>query len=143
MTSTDHPQTNAVRGSCACGQVRYEVASSPLQVVACHCDLCKRMGGGPFSVYVVVRAKDFHLAAGNTQAYQATERTTKHFCGSCGTPMFNANPATYAGLAMLYVGTTEHPKAHVPRLNIFCESKLEWVTPNEGSKAFARAPGEA
>lgn len=101
------------------------------------------MSGGPFSVYVVVREKDFRLAAGDTSRYRATDRTTKHFCGSCGTPVFNANPVTYKGLAMLYVGTTEDPRSYEPRMNIFCESKLEWVTPNAGSQLFSRSPGEA
>ena len=101
------------------------------------------MSGGPFSVYVVVREKDFHLAAGETSRYRATDRTTKHFCACCGTPVFNANPATYKGLAMLYVGTTEDPKRYEPRMNIFCESKLAWVTPNAGSQLFSRSPGEA
>lgn len=100
------------------------------------------MSGAPFSVYVVVREKDFRLTAGETSGYRATDRTTKHFCASCGTPVFNANPATYKGLAMLYLGTTEHPESYEPRMNIFCESKLEWVTPNVGSQLFSRSPGE-
>jgi hypothetical protein len=101
------------------------------------------MSGGPFSVYVVVREKDLHLTSGETMSYHATVRTTKHFCGACGTPVLNANPVTYGGLAMLYLGTTENPKVYEPRLNIFCESKLDWVTPNDGSKVFGRSPGEA
>ncbi len=101
------------------------------------------MSGSPFSVYVVVREKDFRLAAGETSRYQATDRTTKHFCASCGTPVFNANPATYKGLAMLYLGTTEDPRSYEPRMHIFCESKLAWVTPNACSQLFTRAPADA
>jgi hypothetical protein len=101
------------------------------------------MNGAPFSVYAVVRQKDFRLASGETSSYQATERTTKHFCSVCGTPIYNSNPTTYHGLAMIYVGTTEDPQKCVPAMNIFCESKLEWVAPNAGSKVFSRSPGEA
>lgn len=143
MTTSADQGTNEVHGGCACGQVRYEVASAPVQIVACHCSLCRRISGGPFSVYVVVREKDFRLTAGETSRYRATDRTTKHFCSSCGTPVLNSNPGTYKGVVMLYVGTTEDPRIYVPRLNIFCESKLDWVDPNEGSKVFNRSPGEA
>lgn len=101
------------------------------------------MNGAPFSVYAVVRQKDFRVATGTVGSYQATQRTTKHFCTSCATPLFNSNPSTYKGLAMVYAGTTEEPQRHVPAMNIFCESKLEWVVPNEGSQIFARSPGEA
>jgi hypothetical protein len=134
---------NEIHGGCACGQVLYEVCSTPLQVVACHCRLCRSMNGAPFSAYAVVRQKDFRLTAGEVSSYQATERTTKHFCRACGTPIFNSNPTIYKGLTMVYVGTTEDPQRHVPVMNIFCESKLEWVEPNAGSKVFSKSPGEA
>ena len=130
-------------GGCVCGQVQYEIATAPVQVVACHCNLCRRMNGAPFSVYVVVRQKDFRFTSGETNSYQATECTTKHFCRACGTPIYNSNPTTYQGLAMIYVGTTENPQKSVPAMNIFCENKLEWVVPNVGSKVFSKSPGEA
>ncbi|HZY18399.1 MAG TPA: GFA family protein [Ramlibacter sp.] len=133
----------AFHGGCACGQVRYEVAAAPLQVVACHCNLCRRMTGSPFSVYLVARAKDLRIVTGEPQlrTFQATERTTRHFCGSCGTPVYNANPVTYRGLAMVYAGTADDPRPHAPTMDIFCESRLDWIVPNPASQVFDRAPG--
>ncbi|WBY02404.1 GFA family protein [Ramlibacter tataouinensis] len=101
------------------------------------------MNGTPFSVDAVLRQKDLHLLTSETSQYRVTERTTKHFCSACGTPIFNSNPTTYKGLAMVYVGTVEDPQRHVPAMNIFCESKLDWVIPNIGGKVFYRSPSEA
>jgi hypothetical protein len=129
-------------GSCKCGQVQYKVAGPALQVVACHCGLCRSMTGAPFSSYVVV--KEEHFAVTTTHQilanYAVTERTKRHFCVTCGTPIFNSNPHTYKGLAMIYLGTVVGHENLAPELSIYCESKLPWVDIRESSKSFSCAP---
>lgn len=131
-------------GRCLCGKIEYTVAQPPLQVVACHCAMCRRMTGSPFSVYLVVREKDLTMTRGEdaSATHQVTQRTTRTFCGTCGSPLFNLNPVTYPGLAMLYLGSTDRPHHHPPVLEIFCESKLEWANVGTPTKAFARSPRE-
>ncbi len=128
-------------GACHCGQVAYRVAGPVVQVVACHCGLCRGMTGAAFSAYVVVQNDHFCLTRGQETLanYALSERTTRHFCSHCGTPIYNANPATYQGLTMLYLGTLAGHEQLAPRINLFCESKLPWVTLNEASKRFERA----
>jgi hypothetical protein len=125
-------------GNCKCGQVQYRVASPTVQVVACHCALCRSMTGAPFSSYVVVRDKDFYVITGNDSltGYMVTERTKRYFCSHCGTPIFNSNPHTYKGLAMLYLGTVHAHETLVPGISIYCESKLPWVSIPESSRSF-------
>ena len=129
------------KGNCQCGAVQYEVQGDPLQVVNCHCSLCRSMSGAAFSTYVVVREPAFKLVQGDSQllVHQATERSTKHFCGSCGTPLFNLNPTAYRGLMMLYLGTLADHLSLAPRVDIFCESKLSWVG-KLSPVAFEQAP---
>jgi hypothetical protein len=129
-------------GSCHCGQVTYGVAGPVVQVVACHCGLCRGMTGAAFSAYVVVQTEHFRLTRGRDAlaGYAVSERTTRHFCSHCGTPIYNANPATYKGLTMLYLGTLAGHERLAPRINLFCESKLAWVKASEASKSFERAP---
>ncbi len=98
------------------------------------------MNGAPFSVYAVVRQSHFVISAGTATSWQATERTSKHFCAACGTPLFNLNPAVYEGLVMVYAGTTDALQRQAPTMSIFCDSKLEWVLPNAGSKVFGGSP---
>lgn len=132
-------------GSCMCGQVKYAVLGLIVQIVACHCSLCRRMTGAAFSSYVVVKADQFAITHGQDMlaSYAVTERTTRHFCTICGTPIYNSNPHTYRGLAMLYLGTIQKHEDLAPRINIFCESKLQWVNVNESSKSFPRTPRDA
>lgn len=132
-------------GSCLCGNVRYSVGRPPVQVVACHCRLCRRMTGAPFAIYVVARSAHLQVQEQNAdlRQHQVTDRTTRSFCGKCGTPLFNSNAVDYPGLSMLYLGTTEAPERHVPTMEIFCESKLPWVVVGTPCTAHARSPGEA
>ncbi len=129
-----------MNGSCACGKVTYR-CGDPVQVVSCHCTLCRSINGGAFSSYIVVMA-DAVEVSGQTylSAYTATDSSTKHFCSACGTPIYNSNPAGYPGMSMFYLGTAEEPAGFVPRINIFCRSKLEWVdTPSE-QRCFSGPP---
>jgi hypothetical protein len=100
------------------------------------------MTGAPFSSYVVV--KEEHFAVTTTHQilanYAVTERTKRHFCVTCGTPIFNSNPHTYKGLAMIYLGTVVGHENLAPELSIYCESKLPWVDIRESSKSFSCAP---
>ena len=132
-------------GSCHCGQIKYSVAGPVVQVVACHCGLCRGMTGAAFATYVVVQTEHFHVTRGRESlaGYAVSERTTRHFCSHCGTPIYNSNPATYEGLTMLYLGTLVGHERFAPRIDLFCESKLPWVSVNEASKRFERAPVRA
>ena len=136
---------NQLIGNCKCGQVQYSVAGSVLQVVVCHCNMCRQMTGSAFSSYVVVQDTNLTFTQGQKMlaSYSVTEQTTRHFCTTCGTPIFNSNPATYSGLAMLYLGTLDGHETLSPRIDIFCESKLPWVRINEASKCFSRSPRNA
>ncbi|NMM78153.1 hypothetical protein B2J86_01975 [Acidovorax sp. SRB_14] len=132
-------------GSCKCGHVKFNVAGRAVQVVACHCGLCRSMTGAAYSSYVVVREQQFSVTQGSESltAYAVTERTRRHFCKNCGTPLFNTNPETYKGLTMLYLGTVVGHEHLAPRIHIFCENKLPSVHLEQSSQCFPGAPTSA
>ena len=129
-------------GRCHCGQIQYSVAGPVVQVVACHCGLCRGMTGAAFSSYAVVQSDRLTVTQGRgvLAAYAVTERTTRHFCNACGTPIFNSNPCSYPGLAMLYLGTVAGHELLAPKIDLYCESRLPWVRLHESCKSFAGAP---
>ncbi|MEO8673572.1 MAG: GFA family protein [Tahibacter sp.] len=129
-----------MNGSCACGSVTFR-AGDALQFVNCHCTLCRGLNGSAFSSYVVVREDSFVVAGSDALcSHTVTDRTTKFFCGKCGTPICNANPTTYPGLRMLYLGTLANASELRPGMNIFCSSKLDWVDSMASLHGFAEAP---
>jgi hypothetical protein len=131
-----------IQGSCHCGAVRYCLEGDIVSVVNCHCGLCRGLSGSAFTSYIVVKEADLALKQGESSlsSYNVTETATKHFCRECGTPMFNSNPVKYPSLRMVYLGTASSVAELVPRINVFCESKLPWVESIGSLKSFAAAP---
>ena len=58
-----------LRGGCLCGAVRDECAGDPSQASYCHCDDCRKATGGPYTVGVLVRAKDLRIVSGRVKSY--------------------------------------------------------------------------
>lgn len=119
---------SAVSGACHCGAVRFHVPTGVRRVVNCHCGLCRRINGSAFSSYAVVPL-DALVVEGqsNVSAYAVTARATKHFCGRCGSPLYNLNNK-YPGACMLYLGAVDGSDRHVPSVNVYCGSMLAWLT---------------
>jgi hypothetical protein len=115
-----------MRGSCSCGSVQYQINGDIKSIVNCHCKLCRKMNGSAFSTYVAVLESDFELIQGNLKTYQATALAQKSFCTDCGTPIYNTNPK-YAGLRILHLGSLDDPDKLQPQVNIYCESRLDWL----------------
>ncbi len=113
-------------GSCNCGAVQYQVTGDIKNIVNCHCNICRKMNGSAFSTYVAVSGDDFKLLNGKLKRHKVSSHAEKNFCGQCGTPIFNSNPK-YAGLKILHFGSLDNSINLEPKINIYCESRLDWL----------------
>lgn len=113
-------------GSCYCGAIQYTVSMAIKRVSNCHCNMCRRMNGSAFSSYAIVRDSKFAVQ-GETVSYPVTENVDKHFCAKCGTPLYNSNKL-YPGACMVFLGSLQDHRNLAPSFNIYCESRLAWVT---------------
>lgn len=88
------------RGGCLCGGITYEIRGELLDVVNCHCSMCRKFHGAAFRTRAAVRAADFHWLTGEhlLTAYESSPGEFKTFCRVCGSPMvtrFDDNPSWY------------------------------------------------
>ena len=51
----------AIEGGCACGRVRYELASPPMFVHCCHCLRCQRETGSAFVLNALIETDRIEL----------------------------------------------------------------------------------
>ena len=58
-------------GGCACGAVRYRLASDPIFVHCCHCLNCQRQTGSAFVVNLLIEADRLELLAGEPRPVDA------------------------------------------------------------------------
>jgi len=115
-------------GSCLCGAVKYSTSSDFEMVGNCHCNTCKKITGSAFEAFAVIARENFILLAGEDSLveYKISPKVKKHFCGNCGTPVFNQHRLA-PGKLIVHVGTLDDPTCVEPAFNLHCKSMLPWV----------------
>ena len=59
--------TDDLEGGCACGAVRYRLASRPMFVHCCHCRDCQRQTGSAFVINALIETDRVSLLCGNPE----------------------------------------------------------------------------
>jgi hypothetical protein len=126
-----------VTGGCACGSVRYRLASEPLFVHCCHCRNCQRQTGGAFAINLLIEAGRVEVLAGEPEPVDAPRDDGSaqriYRCPSCRVAVFSE----YGWPEIRFVrgGTLDDPAAVEPDIHIFTKSKLPWVVLPDGVRA--------
>ena len=58
----------ALTGGCQCGAVRYALFAIPERAGICHCRMCQKAVGGPFSAWANVATQDFAWTAARPES---------------------------------------------------------------------------
>ena len=117
-------------GGCACGAVRYRLASDPLFVHCCHCLNCQRQTGSAFVVNLLIEADRVELLAAEPQPVDVprddggVQRIFR--CPTCQVAVFSLY--TRPDVRFVRAGTLDEPRSVVPDVHIFTKSKVGWVT---------------
>ena len=125
-------------GGCACGAVRYRLASQPMFIHCCHCLNCQRQTGSAFVVNLLIEADRVQVLAGAPQPVGAprddgsSQRIFR--CPECQVAIFSE----YGPPDVRFVrgGTLDDPTGITPDVHIYTRSKVGWVTLPEGTPAF-------
>ena len=129
----------SMTGSCLCGVVKYATSSDFELVGNCHCNTCKKITGSAFEAFAVISRESFTLSAGEDSLveYKVSPMAKKHFCGICGTPVFNQHRLA-PGKLVVHVGSLDQPGRLTPAVNLYCESMLPWVADIQSCRSFAK-----
>ena len=116
-------------GGCACGAVRYRLASEPLFVHCCHCLNCQRQTGSAFVVNLLIEADRIELISGEPQPVDAprddgsAQRIFR--CPACQIAVYSEY--TRPEIRFVRGGTLDDPSSVEPDVHIFTRSKVPWV----------------
>jgi hypothetical protein len=125
-------------GGCACGAVRYRLASEPMIVHCCHCLNCQRQTGSAFVVNLLIEGDRVELLAGEPQAVDVPRddgsKQRIYRCPECQIGVYSE----YGGPEVRFVrgGTLDDPTGVAPDVHIYTRSKVGWVTLPDGAAAF-------
>lgn len=75
------------KGGCLCGAVQIVAGNVPASVGACHCEMCRRWGGGPLMAIdcgsdVAIGGED------KVSVFESSDWAERGFCAVCGTHLF-------------------------------------------------------
>lgn len=114
-------------GKCLCGEVKVAIKGKISDIIHCHCSLCRKNSGTAFATNGFVNSADFEIIKGkdNLTRYSFKLGRNRHFCTSCGSPVFSSNeddPTRYRiRLGILDSDIIERPISHN-----FVSSKANW-----------------
>jgi hypothetical protein len=133
----------AVRGSCLCGGVRFELAEAPATLRYCHCESCKKLSGGAATVNGRVSAKAIRILEGEDllQTFQPEEGSAKTFCRACGSNLFGGGWPD-SETASVRASSLDDAFDARPSSHIFVRSVAAWETlPDDGLDRFETTSG--
>jgi hypothetical protein len=132
-----------LEGSCRCGAVHFEVAShTPHPYQLCYCSICRKTaGGGGFAINIMgdagtlhVKGKKhiavFHAEIEDDEGHCETSSGGRHFCKSCGTALWMADPA-YPELMHPFASAIDTDLPVPPeKVHLMLRFKASWVVPD-------------
>jgi hypothetical protein len=124
----------ALRGSCQCGGVRFEVPDEFEARSFCHCTTCKKLSGGVGTANGRVASDQVRILQGEEllRTYQPEEGSAKTFCSVCGSNLFGGGWPE-SDQASVRLSAIDDPLPGRPRKHIFTRSVASWETlPDDG-----------
>ncbi|MDJ0864780.1 MAG: GFA family protein [Myxococcota bacterium] len=118
-----------LRGSCACGEVRYEIDGELVGPMSyCHCWQCRKHSGSSFGTTCAVKADDLRVVAGaeRLRSWESSPGIHRFFASCCGSPVYKRRDDIPAVLG-LRLGTLDSDPGRQVEDHVFVGSKAPWV----------------
>jgi hypothetical protein len=125
------PIIRPLEGGCDCGEIRYQLESSPLFVHCCHCRWCQRESGSAFALNAMIEADRVSLLAGEPEIVDTPTQSGKGQqiarCPRCRIALWSTYAGAGPAIRFVRVGTLDYPDSLPPDIHIFTGSKQPWV----------------
>jgi hypothetical protein len=114
---------------CLCGAVRFSCNEPPSLVSYCHCRMCQKQTGAPFSVTANFRRNNLIWTGTERKLRRSSPLATRGFCRDCASPLsFEYSDSVHTSVS---VGALDHPERVRPTQHGGIESKIVWVMIDE------------
>jgi len=134
----------AIRGSCLCGGITFEIDRAIGPAEFCHCNRCRKVSGSTALLTIRVKTEDYRLLSGRELVrsyaapvlyqpppYQST------FCSNCGSPVPEASPK--GEYIEIPAGVFDDDPGIRPDKHIFIEFMPHWDVLSDDLPAYTRA----
>lgn len=118
-----------LKGSCACGRVRYEIRGTLKgPITYCHCWRCRKHSGSSFGTTAGVDARELVVVAGSEllASWESSPGYHRVFARCCGSPLYKRNEAQ-PGMLGFRLGTLDTDPSRRGDMHFMVGSKAPWV----------------
>lgn len=132
-----------MKSKCACGDVELNIGKSEHTTINCHCNMCRKLHGSPFTTWVsfpkssVIEEPSLF---GKTTQYHVGENSISLFCKKCGTHVM-AKDARYPEVVAFLAGTLEGIDINTVSGEYFYSDKVHWLGNLDSIKKFGGKSG--
>jgi len=117
---------DALRGTCLCADIQYEVTLPLLDAGFCHCTLCRKASGAPTVAWGTVRREKLRVVRGVPHTYASSPRAERVFCGHCGSPLFFRYTPDSETVDFT-LGSLLAPEQVSPQYHIWTSTQIPWM----------------
>ena len=128
-------------GHCLRNAVEYSASDGPICSCHCHCNMCRRNSGSSVASFVSFANSGFQITKGKMSDYESSPRVKRSFCDQCGTPMaFHGQK--FPEEVHLSPRTLGNPGDYPAQFQVFCATKLPWLSIDDHTQKFETLPTE-
>lgn len=116
-------EQRTIEGHCLCGEISFTAELIKETFSACHCDMCRRWGSGP---YLAIAANLTNLKGEeHIKAYKSSEWAERTFCNNCGTNLYYKVTAEgkHHGITYISMGLLDENSNLTMEREIFIDEK--------------------
>ena len=124
-------------GGCLCGAIRYRANEEPKWASYCHCGMCRKVSGAPFTAFVEFEPSTVTWMRGEPIQYSSSAGVIRRFCGKCGSALtFEAD-----GVLFLTLGSLDSPESVKFNCHTYTASRLPGMELRDGLPNFSGPVG--
>jgi hypothetical protein len=135
--------SDAFTGGCACGAIRYEIASEPISQLHCQCRDCQRMSGTGHGSYLTFMQRGAVKLKGQAKHWDIVGDSghvkTRAFCPGCGSPVY-LTFAPAPDLIAVHAASLDDPARFVPQKVMYNSRQHIWDTLDPSLTKFDKMP---
>ena len=115
-----------IKGSCLCGDVRFEITGKVSGIGHCHCSLCRKASGAASNAVLLTATRSFRWVAGedNSETSRRPSGWSTAFCRVCGCPIPQLHPS--GKVFWVPAGSLDDDPGTKVEQHIFVGSKAPW-----------------
>ena len=118
-----------IKGSCLCGEVKFQVNGKILLMSNCHCPECRKAYGSAFGTLAFCKKSEFSYISGENHisSYKLSDALTRHFCNVCGSQLPVMSHEAFGPYFMgIPAGLLDDDPQIKPSKHLFVSLKAPW-----------------